>query len=565
MFRKTRTRRALAAVAVLTALTFTATACGSSGGSGSGGAKASTGAKGQTLVVETNPVATFTDTFNPFLQTSISNQLNATGLIYEPLLQWNITKPNAYYPWLAQSYTWNSTGTAITFKLRSGVKWSDGQAFTASDVAYTLNLMKANTALNASALPITSAVASDPTTVTITFSAPEYSNLYAISGQTFIVPQHVWQSQSAPTTWADPSPVGTGPYTLDSFAAQGLTLKANPSYWGGESKVPEISMPAYVSNTTANQALENGQIDWACNYVTNIQQTYVAKNASQNHYYFPTTNTVVLVFNTTTAPFNDVAVRQAVNAAVNRTQLSQVGETGYEPVATSSSGLLLPEFTSIIPSGLANNLQPSSDTGTVTSTMTTAGYAKDSKGIWAKDSKEVTFSIEDPSSYTDYYTDATLISQQLKPLGFNVSVNGVTPDKWTADLQAGSFQSAIHWGSSGPTPFTQYDSWLDYSTSAAIGKTANGDYGRYNNPQVQSALQSWASTNDPATITTDLSTVANAMATDVPDSVLLYGAGWNEYSTAKYTGWPSATNSYIDPRANDPWLEVTILHLTPVA
>ncbi len=55
------------------------------------------------------------------------------------------------------------------------------------------------------------------------------------------------------------------------------------------------------------------------------------------------------------------------------------------------------------------------------------------------------------------------------------------------------------------------------------------------------------------------------MATDVPDAVLLYGAGWNEYSTAKYTGWPTASNSYIDPRANDPWLEVTILHLTPVS
>src|SRR5579875_3151586 len=155
MFRKSRTPRALTAVAVAAALALAASACSSSG-TKSGSSTTSGSAKGQTLVVETNPVATLTDTFNPFLQTSIGNQLNATGLIYEPLLQWNITKPNSYYPWLATSYNWNSTGTAITFKLRSGVKWSDGQAFTASDVAYTFNLMKQNTALNAAALPITS-------------------------------------------------------------------------------------------------------------------------------------------------------------------------------------------------------------------------------------------------------------------------------------------------------------------------------------------------------------------------------------------------------------------------
>ena len=551
-------RRIIAGAAVLGALSLALTACGSSPKPSSSGSAATT------LTMETNPIGDYTDNFNPFVSTSTGNTENTTGLVYEPLLQWNITQSNSYTPWLADSFAWNSTGTAITFKIHGGVKWSDGTAFTAQDVAYTFQLMEQNKALNGYGLPITAATASGDS-ATITFSQAEYSNLYAISGETFIVPQHVWSKQTDPTHWTDPTPVGTGPFEMDRFAPQGYTLKANTAYWQGAPKVKEISVPAYSSNTTANQALENGQIDWAGNDVSNIEKTYVAKDPAHNHYWFPATNTVVMVYNVTSAPFNDVAVRKAVSDAIDRTQLSTVGEEGYEPPATSSSGLLLPNFTSQVPSGLADDLKATSDAASVTSVMSAAGYTKDSSGIWAKGGKEVSFAIEDPSSYTDYYEDANLIKSQLGPLGFKVAVSGVTPDKWASDLASGSFQAAIHWGSGGPTPYSQYDSWLDYTSSAPVGQTANGDLGRYNSPAVQAALKDWASTNSQAEITKDLGIVANAMSTDVPDAVLLYGAGWNEYSTKHFTGWPTATNSYNDPRPNDPFLEVTILHLTPVS
>ena len=66
----------------------------------------------RTLVVENNPVATMTQTFNPFAATSTGKSVNATALFYEPLLQYNNTKAGQYYPWLAKSYSWNSDGTA---------------------------------------------------------------------------------------------------------------------------------------------------------------------------------------------------------------------------------------------------------------------------------------------------------------------------------------------------------------------------------------------------------------------------------------------------------------------
>jgi peptide/nickel transport system substrate-binding protein len=557
MSRTTRLPRT--AGAAIAALALTASACG--GPARSDGASAGS----TTLTIESNPVSPLTDSFNPFAQSSMANQVNATSLIYEPLFQWNITKADSYHPWLADSSTWNADGTAITFKVHAGVKWSDGTPFTAQDVAYTFDLEQQNSALNTLGLPIVSATATDDTTATITFTSPQYTNLYAISGETFIVPQHVWKSQPDPVHWPDPAPIGTGPYTLDSFSPEGFTLKANAGYWQSAPKVSEVDFPAFVSNTTANQALDNGQLDWAGNYVTDIDQTYTAHDPAHFKYYFPATNTVVLVLNVDKAPFNDVAVRQAVNAGVDRTELSKTGESGYEPPATSSSGLLLPEFASQIPQGLANDLPAASDANEVTRIMTADGYAKDSRGMWAKHGKEVSFAIEDPESYTDYFTDATLISQELESLGFDVSVTGVTRDQWTSDLSMGSFDAAIHWGSGGPSPYQQYENWLDYNVSAPLGQPANGDYGRYDNRAVQAALQAWAGTDDPARIAAQLGIIARAMSTDVPDVVLTYGAGWNEYDTAHFTGWPTAADSYVDGRPNNPWLEYTVLHLRPVS
>ena len=98
-------RRIIAGVAVLGALTLGLTACGSSPKPTSGGGSAAT-----ELTLETNPIGDYTDNFNPFVSTSTGDTENTTGLVYEPLLQWNITKPDSYAPWLAESYTWNSTG-----------------------------------------------------------------------------------------------------------------------------------------------------------------------------------------------------------------------------------------------------------------------------------------------------------------------------------------------------------------------------------------------------------------------------------------------------------------------
>ena len=89
------------------------------------------------------------------------------GFIYEPLLFINSLKSTAPpTPWLASSYHFSNGDRMLTFTIRKGVKWSDGQPLTPADVAFTFNLMKAHPALDLNALwsVLTSVKWSAPTT-----------------------------------------------------------------------------------------------------------------------------------------------------------------------------------------------------------------------------------------------------------------------------------------------------------------------------------------------------------------------------------------------------------------
>jgi peptide/nickel transport system substrate-binding protein len=548
-------RRTLTGLVALSAVLTVVTACGSQTPTASH--------SNATLVIEDNPVSPFTQDFNPFDTNDTASEVNAQGMIYEPLLQFDALKPGTVYPWLAKSYTFSNDGKTITFNLHSGVKWNDGQAFSSKDVAFTFNLMKQNKAINTNGINPTDVSTPDANTVVLTFSTPQYTNLFYI-GSAYIVPQHIWSSVSNPSTWQDTSPVGTGPYKLTKFNSQGFTLGETNSYWQqGMVKIANLSFPSYVSNTTASLALSQGQIDWGGNDIANIQKTFVNADPTHNKYWFAPVNVVTLQLNTTKAPLNDTAVRRAVSAGIDRSQLSTIGETGYEAAATSSGGLLLKGVDDkYLDPSLANDLNQ--DKTKVSSLLTADGYSM-SGGKWTKAGKTIKFAIEDPSSYSDYYEDASLISQQLNSEGFDTTVNGTTPDTWTSDYNTGTFDATIHWGNQGPSPYYQYDNWLDSNLTAPIGQAATGDQSRFNSPDAQTALAEFANTNDPSTQADALNKLQQIVSTQAPVIPLLYGASWDEYSTKKFTGWPTQDNPYMNPTPNSPFMEYTVLHLTPVS
>ena len=222
-------RRAMTVMAVA-ALVAGVGACSSSSSSNPGSSTGnSSGSSSQTLVMESSPETSITQDFNPFATTAAAWGMGATGLIYEPLIQFDLAAPPKYYPWLATSYSWSNGGKAITFVIRQGVKWNNGTPLTPADVAYSFDLLKSNPAINLDGLPI-SGVTTSGNDVTVTFTSAQYTNLQDIAGIA-IVPKSVWSTAGNPATYTDANPVGTGPYMLSSFTPEGFTLVKNPHYW----------------------------------------------------------------------------------------------------------------------------------------------------------------------------------------------------------------------------------------------------------------------------------------------------------------------------------------------
>src|SRR5947199_1018761 len=130
-------RRALL-IGSLAAISIVVAACGTTSSSGG------TPSKGGTLTIDNESGTLWSCGFNPF-----NGNVNflAFGPIYEPLVYVNLLN-GKQTPLLASSYKWSSDNKTLTFTVRSGVKWSDGQPFTAKDVVYTFNLIKTNSPLD---------------------------------------------------------------------------------------------------------------------------------------------------------------------------------------------------------------------------------------------------------------------------------------------------------------------------------------------------------------------------------------------------------------------------------
>jgi peptide/nickel transport system substrate-binding protein len=518
--------------------------------------------------MESSPENSITDDFNPFVSTVAPQGMGATGLVYEPLYQFNLANPTQQYPWLATSYAWGAGGKSITFTIRQGVKWNDGTPFTAADVAFTYQYVMQHSSgtgdINIGGLAITG-VTSTSTTVTLNFASPQYMKLEQIAGQA-ILPKEKWASVSDPATFTDPNPVGTGPYVLGSFTPEGFTMVKNQYYWQPV-PVAKVYFPVYTSNTGALSALFSGQIDWTGNYIPNLQQDFVNKNPATNHYWEAAGSSNALWPNLNTWPTNQLAVRQAIDVAINRTAIGTEGESGLESALTNASGITEPTYHAWLAPSVASMTVPANGSATqAASILTKAGYKKDSAGYYALNGKEVSLAIVDPASYTDYAQSAAIIAQDLKAAGINATFNGLTVNAWNADMASGSFQLAIHWSSGGITPYPLYDTWLDQTLIAG----GQGDFEHLKNPTIQAELQKLNGDATVAQQTADLAPIEQYVATQLPVIPTTTAADWFEYSSKHWTGWPTQSNPYDSGQPsgtnNGPGTgsdEVVLLHLKP--
>jgi peptide/nickel transport system substrate-binding protein len=556
--------RTLAAVTAAALLTAGMAACGTSTSSGSSG---SSGSASSTLVMESSPESTITQAFNPFIATQAIWGMGADGLIYEPLLQFDIAAPPKYYPWLATSYQWSNGGKSVTFTIRQGVKFNNGTPMTPADVAFTYNLVKNNKALNLAGLAISS-VSTSGNTVTLTFPTAQYTNLQSIAGVP-ILPQSIWSKVGNPATYPDANPVGTGPYKLKTFTPQGFTLTKNTGYWQASlAKVTNVYFPVYTSNTGALSALFNNQIDWTGNFIPGLQKDFVAKDPANHHFWEAPGSTNAFIPNLNKWPTNQLAVRKAISLAVNRTVLATEGEAGLENPVLNASGITLPTYSAWSAPVASDTVSATGNAAAAQNVLKAAGYTKGSNGFYQKGGKTVSVTLISPSAYTDYAEVGSIAAQELKNAGIDANFQGISVNAWNQDMATGNFTLAEHWSNGGVTPYNLYDNWLDSALSSPTAAT--GDYEGLKNPTIDSALATLAGSQTVAQQTAALTPIAKYVAANLPVIPVTTASDWFEYNSQHWVGWPTQSNPYdsgqpsgTNNNAGTGTDEVVILHLSP--
>jgi peptide/nickel transport system substrate-binding protein len=539
---------------LLLAVALTAAACG--------GHKSSSGGSKSAVTISNEQGTTWTCGFNPF---NASVSFLSFGTEYEELTYVNGLKSGATTPWLASSYAWGTGNKTLTFTIRSGVKWSDGKPFSASDVVYTFQLLKKYPALDLNAnWSVLKSVTQNGDKVVFTFKTAAVPYFYYIAGQTPIVAKHIWSSIKNPTTYKDTHPVGTGPFKMASCSPQVIKYTKNSGYWQpGKPMISTVYYPAFTSNDPANQQLASGKAQWGSQFIPNIHSFYVSKSAD-NHYWFPPVVNVAVYINQKDPILSNLAVRKAMAYAIDREKVSKIGEYGYEP-ASNQTGIVTPTFADWLDPALAKQVGYNPEKAVAI--LQGAGFKKKGGLFYTPDGKPLSFTMINIGGYSDWVASAQIVQENLKAVGIKVVPENLSSQTYDNDVYTGHYQLAYDGNQVvGPTPYYELRSFLYSKGSAPIGKTAGSDWERYSNPATDKLIEDYAATSDPAKQKAIVKQLEAVMVNEIPVIPVTEGVDWYQYNTKNISGWVTQGNPFARPAAyvNPDW-GVMLLHLKPKA
>ncbi len=503
---------------------------------------------------------------NPFLTTSAAASLGYRWQIYEPLMMWNPVKPSdPMKPWLATKAEWSPDYTSVKVTIRDNATWSDGQKVTAEDVAFTYNLIKKYPALNDQGVPYTDATASG-NEVTISIASPQFVNQQKVLFRVPIVPKHIWEKISDPTTDVNKQPVGSGPYTLKSFTPATTTLTVRDSgYWQDLPKVKELRFTSYTDNSAQTTALANGESEWSFVFIPNYQAVFVDKDPAHHKVWAPPVLGIHgLYVNTTKKPFDDPVLRRAMNMVIDREDIFNTAEAGYfHPVVKSVTGLpspagdayLAPEF---------KGQEQKVDVEGAKALLTGAGYKLDGNTLKDKAGKPVKLTLTDPAGWSDYQTSLEIVKDNLSKIGIAATIDKANQDAWFRNVEQGNFDATFRWTEGGATPYDIYRTVMDGRQLKPIGTASPaGNFGRFDNKEATDALIAYANATDDAARTAALATLQKIFVEQVPMIPVGADQVGGAYSTKNWTGWPDDSNPYGAMQPTQPNALDVVLHLKP--
>ncbi|MDE4306197.1 ABC transporter substrate-binding protein [Phaeobacter gallaeciensis] len=263
------------------------------------------------------------------------------GDIYEGLLRYDTDLQPM--PGLAKSWEISEDGLTYTFKLHEGVKWHDGEDFTADDVVFSAGtfLPETHARLRASLAYVESVTAPDPLTVVFQLKEPFGPFISVFEAATMpMIPQHIYEGTDFATNEANNTPIGTGPFKFEEWAKGSyIHLVKNEDYYvDGLPYLDEVYYRVIPDAASRAVAFETGEVDvlpggsvenWDIPRLTEMEG--VCSTTKGWEFFAPH---AWMWLNNREGPTSDVRFRQAVMYAMDREFMRDVVWNGLGTVPT---------------------------------------------------------------------------------------------------------------------------------------------------------------------------------------------------------------------------------------
>jgi peptide/nickel transport system substrate-binding protein len=492
------------------------------------------------------------DSLNPFIGI-LFESYEVYALMYDYLVGYS-QKDFSPVPGLAESWEVSEDELTWTYKIRQGVKWSDGQPLTAKDAAYTFNrIMKGSfeqTNYGNYVSNIKSVEAPDDTTLVMTTKEPSPTMLRLAVP---ILPEHIWKDideKEVSTFDNERNAVGSGAFKLEERSTgQFVRLTANKSYWNGAPKIDEVVYRVFNNADAQLQALKKGEIDYAYDLdaapFKSLKDaegiTAVAgKSASFNE----------LAFNTGAAldtgepigdghpALKDKRVRQAIAQAVDKQVIVDRVFGGYATAATSVIPALYQNLIFQPGDGEALNF----DLAEANRRLDEAGY-KDSDGDKVREmpdgGRPLRFRLFTRQESNPSQQSVQFIQGWLRDIGIATDVKVVEENRLTEIIGQGEFDM-FEWGW-GVEPDPDY--MLSVFTCGSRSYKQGGDVlanlsdSFYCNPAYDKLYEQQKVTIDPAKRTEIVKQMQRLLYVDAPYVVTVYYDDLAAYRSDRFAGF----------------------------